>query len=314
MKLHSSRRKGGFTLVELLVVIGIIALLISILLPALNKAREQAQQIKCAANLKNIGLAMITYSNNFSSQFPRTYFAVDVKGIPQGNLDCSGGAGKGGPPGTSSSATSSSFGPATQVPNNSITGSMFLLMKVEELSPEIMVCPSSGGSRGFTANRVTDWSNFEDSPVYGQTMTYSMNCMFPGSTAISTNWRWGNSISSPSDFAICADMNPGNAGGANPANKVTAVTHSSSSRDMSQGNSNNHKNQGQNVLYADGHVLFQASPFCGAPLPVTTGTAFNDNIYSARTALEEGGAVTSSSFPCDYQDSYLLPTDDPTGF
>jgi prepilin-type N-terminal cleavage/methylation domain-containing protein len=70
MRTPKSVRRSAFTLVELLVVIGVIALLIAILLPVLNKARDLAMRTKCLSQIRQIGAGMVMYANDHRGFFP----------------------------------------------------------------------------------------------------------------------------------------------------------------------------------------------------------------------------------------------------
>src|SRR5690242_10850810 len=76
MRYRRAISRSGFTLVELLVVIGIIALLMGLIAPALNKARKAAKSVQCKSNMRQIGTYMIMYANDNRGQL----FPIDAGG------------------------------------------------------------------------------------------------------------------------------------------------------------------------------------------------------------------------------------------
>ncbi len=313
LKTERRKRKTGFTLIELLVVISIIAILISILLPALAKARELANRAVCMANIRGIIQSMITYSQSNNGTFPTQTSETGWWGTYYSNG-----------PGfiTSDAATADTAVELNWYPTTAGNwhpnpmSSLWILVLQGYATPASFYCPSDAIGQGPSTEFFNNFSNGQPSYlgdfgyVNGNGMTvgpWVTNYDGAGeSYSIANPWPWeqGGYGMMPGQWwttngantltPLVSDMAPFDGGSTNlgsvadgPGNgiyqRITTTLPTANTYGPYIYNSGNHAGDGQNVGFGDDHVTWETSPYVGQN---------GDNIFTYTTAT---GVVNGST-------------------
>jgi len=233
-------RKKGFTLVELLVVISIIALLVAILLPSLNRAKEIAYRMKCGTNLSAIGKAMVLYYRTYAS-----YPMLDVTGQESGPVTYR--FGKWGTPGNTAVYTGFNRQQRPDLSMNyeyCITALPWMLVRDGNES-RLFVCPSDTDAKPQPSVDLK-YIRPDGSEDYCWDFSSHVNISYSYQSA-------HQGVAYPPNLIIMADKTPVYSIG-NQAYQVGwsgAMTPEQKALNMSQ----NHKGESINVMYADGRVM-----------------------------------------------------------
>jgi prepilin-type processing-associated H-X9-DG protein len=280
----------SFTILDLLVVIAAIALLMSVLIPALAKLRQRAFRTACSTNLSVIGKAMVIYSNDYRDQFPRAGGITSIWGsrIPNWQAENRFGA---------YGLNTSDGGRGGQA---TITSSFFLLVKYAEVTPKSFVCKGDPRTTalkpakyGVRDKGLVHFWDFGPEPVEHCSYSYHMPY---GPYALTTSYL--------PNMAVAADRNPWIQSPFAEAQNFSKFDPNGTSEHIRNGNTIAHKGDGQNVLYMDGHVTFEKKSFCGVN---------EDNIYTffSGSDVRRGAPPTLTSQPKSRIDSMLV--NDPIG-
>ncbi len=252
------RKPKAFTLIELLVVVAIIALLISILLPSLSRARELSKRTVCMANQRGIGQAFYIYAQDDPGTFPAISVAAGAEdsAASEGQMQIF-------------FETDRTSAPATLgIPSPTVD--MWTIVRANNTTPKQYICPSSPDIQDPA----------QDTSVYFD---------FSGPGNLSYAYQYQHDLnrrvvgtSSEPTFPVLADGNPYIKGGYSGSSPTLLNDRNSAAR----GNSSNHTNrEGQNILFQDGHVSFDKGPDAGLSgrIAGATHSRGKDNIYSTHT-------------------------------
>lgn len=227
---RNGARGAGFTLIELLVVVAIIALLISILLPSLGKAKEQANRVYCGANLKGIGFSLQAYQFDYAT-FP----------------NCRPGAAGAFLNGFSKNVVSTTPEITAQALTNNVGAALtplWMLALREQSVAKMLVCKSDRSVVGPASVSTVGatFVNFQDQ----YQISYSIN--YPWSS------YWRGTLES--QVPLACDMAPLSDGSV----KNTTLLKGETTKMF---NSGNHEDAGQYVLFGDDHAEFARDPYVG---------------------------------------------------